>query len=138
MVVTAMVIAASFQVQLSTSGGVTGKGHGGVRVTSAAKAFITDDAGRTCQTAAPSHALVRVRRAVARARPEKWNEKYGGVEADPNHARYSLELRRGKTVKAVQWTDEADQDLPADLLKLVDMLLDLQNQALPRCMDSYR
>ena len=79
-----------------------------------------------------------MRRAVARARPEKWNEKYGGVEADPNHARYSLELRRGKTVKAVQWTDEADQDLPADLLKLVDMLLDLQNQALPRCMDSYR
>lgn len=138
MLLALLAAAMSFQAQLSTSAGLTGSGNGGVRVTSAKKAFITDDHGQTCQTKAPAHAFVRVRDAVAKARPEKWNPAYGGPETDSHHARYSFELRRGKAVRTVQWSDEAQDELPGDLKHLVDMLLDLQTQALPSCMHSYR
>lgn len=138
MLLASMALAAAFQAQLSTSSGITGKGNGGIRVTSAQQAFITDDDGRTCKTRAPAHAYVRVRRAVAAARPESWSATYGAPEPDSQHVRYAFEFRRGKSAKSVEWSDEAQDDLPADLKHLVDMLLDLQTQALPSCMHRYR
>ena len=122
-----------FSLQLTTSGGFAGLGRGNLSVDSEGKFSCSQtnrqDVRKGVSGTLYPRQLQPISDAVAQVNPQKWN-KPGLDVAAPDAYGYKLELRTGadlKDVYTVKWYDNTRNQLPADLKKLSEVLLQTMN-----------
>src|SRR5437588_7660962 len=124
-----------WSLQFTTSGGFTGLGRGNLSVNSEGK-FSCSQANRQDVRKGVSGTLYArqlqpIKDPVAQVNPQKWN-KPGLDVAAPDAFGYKLELRTGSDygqVFTVQWYDNTKDQLPADLKRLSNALLQTMESA---------
>jgi hypothetical protein len=122
-----------WSLQLTTSGGFAGRGRGHISVTSEGKFNCSqtnrEDVRKGVVGGLHSTEFKPISDAVAQLDPKEWN-KPGLNVAAPDAFGYKLELKTGtdnKEIFTVQWYDNTRDQLPADLTKLVEVLLKTMN-----------
>jgi len=123
----------SWSLQLTTSGGFAGLGRGNISVNSEGKYSCSQRTPQEVRKGVVgglnSTEFKPISDAVAQLDPKEWN-KPGLNVAAPDAFGYKLELKTGtdnKQVFTVQWYDNTRDQLPADLKKLSEVLLQTMN-----------
>jgi hypothetical protein len=117
-----------WEASIQSSGGITGRGNGGLLVTSDGILAVTTPNGKVCEFDVPPQP--ELDELIARARPQRWSESYEGPCADCFDWR--LTLTRGEHTYTTSWNDVAS-GRPPDLVRLANELLDLENAYGERC-----
>jgi hypothetical protein len=141
--------ASGWRVELRSSGGITGRGLGGVAVQSdGAVALIrlaaTGDRAHTWEPTCTLRLPDQVRHiadALEATRPETWRERYPSSSKRGNCCdgfQWDLEVIRTGTNEPpartrTSWTSDDPSDLPDDVSRLRAALLDVWNAARPSC-----
>jgi len=132
------VTAASWSIQLKTSGGFVGTGAGNLWIDSAGN-FKYDppkrpgQTARACEQKFTSSELQTVADAVGGSKPDGW-QRPGLDVAAPDAFGYQLELHRDPNqVFNVSWHDNTRDKLPDDLKQLSDTLLKSMQLAAKKC-----
>ena len=122
-----------WSLQLTTSGGFAGLGRGNLLVNSEGKFSCSQRTPREVRKGVVgdlhSTDFKPISDAVEQLNPREWT-KPGLNVAAPDAFGYKLELRTApdhKEVFTVQWYDNTKDQLPADLKKLSDVLLQTMN-----------
>ena len=122
-----------WSLQLTTSGGFAGRGRGNISITSEGKFNCSqtnrEDVRKGVVGGLHSTEFKPISDAVAQLDPKEWN-KPGLNVAAPDAFGYKLELKTGtdnKEIFTVQWYDNTRDQLPADLKKLSEVLLQTMN-----------
>jgi hypothetical protein len=144
--------ASSWRVELRSSGGISGRGVGGVAVQSDGAVVLirfgaTPDRGHawepTCTLRLPDQ-VRQVADALEATRPETWRERYPSSSKPDNCCdafQWDLEVIRTATSgpparQRTTWiSDGTSSDLPADVNRLRAALIDVWNAAKPSCAD---
>jgi hypothetical protein len=141
--------ASGWRVELRSSGGITGRGLGGVAVQSDGAVVLirfamTRDRGHawepTCTLRLPDQVRL-VAAALEATRPETWRERYpASSRADGCCDTYQWDLEVIRTAtgepparQRTSWTSDGASDLPGDVSRLRAALLDVWNAAKPSC-----
>jgi len=122
-----------WSLQLTTSGGFAGLGRGNISVNSDGKYSCSQtnrqDVRKGVVGGLPAFRFKPISDAVAELSPKNWN-KPGLDVAAPDAFQYKLELTTGtdnKEMFSVQWYDNTRDQLPTDLKKLSEVLLQTMN-----------
>ena len=120
-----------WSLELTTSGGFVGRGRGNLAVSGGK--FACSQTNQ--QNSKGNEGVLNARQqqpiidALAQVDPNGWN-KPGLAVAAPDAFGYKLELRTGPNLKevfTVQWYDNTMDQLPPDLKKLSEVLLQTMN-----------
>jgi hypothetical protein len=129
----------AWSLQLTTSGGFAGIGTGNLSLTSDGKfkyqpAAPPRSPRMPCVGKLSTEELQPISEAVAQSQPKEWNRPGLNVAA-PDAYGYKLELRRGDDKQALtaQWYDNTRDQLPADLKKLSEALMQLMEMTAKKC-----
>jgi len=122
-----------WSLQLTTSGGFAGRGRGNLSVNSEGKFNCSQtnrqDVRKGVEGGLPAFRFKPISDAVEQVNPKEWN-KPGLDVAAPDAFGYKLELKTGtdnKEIFTVQWYDNTMDQLPPDLKKLSEVLLQTMN-----------
>jgi hypothetical protein len=140
--------APGWRVELRSSGGIAGRGVGGVAVQSdGAVAVIRQAATRgqgresTCTVRVPER-ITRVAGALAAARPETWRERYPAPGSPGCCDGYQWDLDVIRTTggespvrQRTSWTSDGKASVPADLEQLRAALVELWDTVKTSCAD---
>jgi hypothetical protein len=121
---------ARLTMKLSSDGGITGKGVGGVVIDGTS--VDASDMRRTCRGTVSSEEESRLRELAAAARPETWPESYanaGRPHGSPDQIRYSITAGAHST----SWYGEAGEGVPQEIMALRDALVAVQQRVLKNC-----
>jgi hypothetical protein len=138
-----------WRVELRSSGGITGRGLGGVAVQSDGAVVLmrfgsTRDRGHgwepTCTLRLPDQ-VRHIADALAATRPETWRERYPSSSKRGSCCdgyQWDLEVIRTATSEAptrhrTSWTSDGPSDLPGDVSRLRAAILEVWNAAKPSC-----
>ena len=129
--------AGSWTIRVTTSGGFTGRGRGGVRVSSegkleAGKTAFPGTVPRSCEYQLSAEELTGIAASVAASKPDGWGAA-GQKGAAPDAFGYRLELRQGERTHDATWYDNTRESLPADLKQLYDGVAAAWKRALAAC-----
>lgn len=124
--------AAPWRVEVTTHGGLTGRGAGALKLRSTGELEVVLPGGRRCRLRAPAAALDRVGQAVHRARPSHWRPRYF-VPDNPtgccDQVATTMALVRGpggaEQRSVTGWFDESRQLVPPDALAVHDAAMEL-------------
>ena len=126
-------IQAPWSLQLTTSGGFVGRGRGNISVNSEGKFKCSqtnrEDVRNGVEGGLHSTVFKPISDAVAQLNPKEWS-KPGLNVASPDAFGYKLELKTGtanKEVFTARWYDNTMDQLPPDLKKLSEVLLQTMN-----------
>ena len=126
-------------VEIGTEGGFSGRGTGGVKVSSGGEVEASAEAGRCAGRLTPPEQR-RLARLVSRAEPRRWLPSYAKPGNPHGHAdqfRYSLKLSVGATggLKNYEtsWFDETASVRPSDLRALSDAAWAVRGRVLKGC-----
>ena len=116
-----------WSLQLTTSGGFAGRGRGNISVSEGkfGCSQTSQQNGKGVEGTLNARQQQPIIDALAEVDPRHWN-KPGLDVAAPDAFGYKLELKTGtynKEVFTVQWYDNTRDQLPADLKKLSEVLL---------------
>ncbi|GEJ56904.1 hypothetical protein [Anaeromyxobacter diazotrophicus] len=121
----------AWRVEVATLGGLSGRGAGAVKISSAGEVEVVAPSGQRCRSQLAPAELARLARAVRRARPARWRPRYY-LPDNPtgccDQTATTLALLHGPRAapRAVTgWYDESRQLVPADALALHDAALDV-------------
>ena len=139
-----------WRVELRSSGGITGRGVGGVAIQSDGAVSVIrltttrDGPGwePTCTVRVPER-VTRVAEALAATRPETWRERYPAPGSPGNCCdgfQWDLDVTRTTAGESpvrqrTSWTSDGDTSVPADLDQLRAALVELWNTVKPSCAD---
>jgi len=120
---------ARLTLKLTSDGGFTGKGVGGVAIDGTS--IEASDMRRSC------HGTLRVeeerlRELAAAARPETWPESFTSAKrphGSPDQIRYTISAGAHST----SWYGEAGEGVPHEIMKLRDALVVVQQRVLKNC-----
>ena len=105
--------AQSWRLEITSSGGLTGRGLGSIAIENGMAEGRTMS-GTSCASELTASEREELQRLVDAARPAAWqNQKPPAGSADM--IEYTLTLRRGGETKSVTWTGEDTSTMPADL-----------------------
>jgi hypothetical protein len=128
-------IQAPWSLQLTTSGGFVGRGRGNISVNSEGKFNCSQRTPQEVRNGVggslESIRFKPISDAVTQLNPKEWN-KPGLNVAAPDAFGYKLELKTGtdnKEAFAVQWYDNTMDQLPPDLKKLSEVLLQTMDRS---------
>lgn len=123
-----------WSLKLTTSGGFAGVGTGNLTVDSAGKYKYQEPTSpqgvrKGCESTFRPRQIETLNEAVLQADPKGWNRPDLNVAA-PDAFGYKLELRMGTAEPTtVQWYDNTRDQLPPDLKRLSDVLLETMKTA---------
>jgi len=121
-------------LKLTTSGGFAGVGTGNLSVDSEGKykyqePTSSQDVRKGCESTFRPKQMQTLRDAVSQAAPKGWSRPDLNVAA-PDAFGYKLELRMGaEEPTSVQWYDNTRDQLPPDLKRLSDVLMQTMRTA---------
>ncbi len=142
--------ASGWRVELRSSGGITGRGVGGVAVQSdGAVTVIRLTATRDSQgwepicTVRVPERITRVAAALASTRPETWRERYtapGNPSGCCDGYQWDLDVIRTTAGEApvrqrTSWTSDGNTGVPADLEQLRAAVVEIWDTVKPSCVD---
>jgi hypothetical protein len=105
-----------WKIELTSSGGITGRGAGSATITSEGK--ITTD---RCGKEASDDDLRRIERLLADARPERWRDSYVPENSCCDRIEYALTIDEAGKVRTTRWLDGPPEE-PRDLRALADAM----------------
>ncbi len=103
-----------WRIEVTTSGGITGRGAGDYSIASDGKATAKLFDGRTCTFDAP---VDRIEALLADARPGEWKESYVPENDCCDRISYRLVYDEAGRMTATSWIDDP-LPMPADLIAL--------------------
>lgn len=103
-----------WRVEVTTSGGITGRGAGDYAIDSDGKATAKLFDGRTCSFTAP---VERIEALLAAARPREWKESYVPENNCCDRIEYILTYDEAGRATTTKWIDDP-LPMPADLVAL--------------------
>jgi hypothetical protein len=112
---------APWQIELTSSGGLAGRGAGSYTLASDGRVTVVNTAGKSCAFDADPSDLQRYAAVVAAARPESWQERYVPEESCCDRFEYTMTVDRGGARRTVVWIDDP-LPMPADLKAVVDAM----------------
>ena len=119
---------ADWKIEITTSGGFTGSGNGGLIVTADGTLTITpfgnNSASRRCSYQLSAQELQGLDAAVRSARPQSWMECYSLANVNTHCCdliRTSLSLSTGRDLYVTSWLT-GSEGFPQDLKSLIDQL----------------
>ena len=111
--------AAPWRVDVTTHGGLSGRGSGGVKIRSSGDVEVVTATGQRCDIRLGRAALAKVEQALRRARPERWRPRYF-MRDNPtgccDQVSTTLAIVQGEAEKqsVTGWYDESRQLVPRD------------------------
>ena len=135
----AMATKAAWTIEIETSGGFSGRGTGGVSLSSDGRAQASTET-LTCQGRLTTAELKTIGRLIGRARPEKWRPSY--TRPDNPHGRadqfrytLSLSVSTEGNLKRYEtfWYDETGGELPSDLRSLGEAVWAARERIIASC-----
>lgn len=110
-----------WRIDVTTSGGLAGRGNGSFAIDSAGQVTVTTMAGRSCTYQATDAERARFTELLTNARPDSWAEHYKPENDCCDRFQYDLTLdEAGKQTKTM-WIDDP-APMPNDLAALVDAI----------------
>jgi len=119
-----------WNVEITTSGGFTGRGNGGIRIDSDGTITVTAFGGGRCSFKATAEELKQFESVLAQARPEAWRESYAPENKCCDRIEYVLTLTIVDKKYTTSWID-APQPMPKDLTALIEALQKLKQRCRP-------
>ena len=110
-----------WKVEITTSGGFTGRGNGGIAVDSTGAIQVTSFGGARCAFTMTADELKRFEALLAQANPEKWKESYAPENKCCDRIEYVLTLTIAEKKYTTNWID-SPLPMPKDLVALTDAL----------------
>ena len=125
--------------ELSTSGGLTGKGLGGITAGSDGKATASD--GRNnCQDQLLDEETKELDRLIRKSNPARWRKKYaipGNPHGYADQILYTFKLTvktsKGAQIFETTWYDQSAEKTPADLQAIVKQAWKTRDKATAKC-----
>lgn len=112
-----------WQLAVTSSGGIAGRGAGSYSIGSDGAIGVTSMTRVTCRYEATGEEMSRFRTLLANAHPEAWKESYVPENACCDRFEYELTITEaGKTPQTVKWIDDPEQ-MPADLAAITAALV---------------
>lgn len=105
-----------WSIEVASSGGITGRGLGSLRVDS--------DGKLSCPGKLTDDERTRLARAVADAKPENWPT--GGESMCCDRIEWTLALTIGGKTHEATWIDDPKFEMPDDLRALTRVIVDIQ------------
>lgn len=127
----AVLLAVPALLQLSGTGGPSGRGNGQATISSAYEIDVLGADGKHCARPLSVPQREALGGVLHKAAPGQWKKKYGKVRDDP--FTFTLVYLRGKRSQRVQWTDAAVESLPIDLGIIVREVEEMRASALEAC-----
>jgi len=121
---------ARLTLKLTSDGGFTGKGVGGVVIDGTS--IEASDMRRSCHGTLHAEEESRLRELAAAARPETWPQSFASAErphGSPDQIRYTITAGAHST----SWYGEAGEAVPREIMKLRDALVVVQQRVLKEC-----
>ena len=106
-----------WSIEVSTSGGLTGRGIGSYLVDSDGHVRVKQMSGQECSFELTAGELTDLETLLAKATPRKWRDSYVGENTCCDRIIYSLTLDEAGEVTKTRWID-APPPMPADLAAL--------------------
>jgi hypothetical protein len=103
-----------WRVEVTTSGGITGRGTGDYAIDSGGKVTARLSDGRACTFTADA---ARIEALLAKARPAEWKESYFPENPCCDRFEYTLTYDEAGAKTATKWVDDP-LPMPADLVAL--------------------
>jgi len=111
-----------WRIEVTTSGGLVGRGAGNYAVDSDGKISLTTTAGRSCTFQATAGELARLNKLVGAARPDAWKDSYAPENRCCDRFEYNLTLDRAGVQRTTEWIDDP-LPMPADLQAIADAIV---------------
>ena len=110
-----------WRIDVTTSGGITGRGNGGWGIDSDGKISVTTIGGRTCTFDATPAERERFDAILANARPNSWKDSYVPEDNCCDRIEYRLTVVRAGEERKIVWIDDP-LPMPKDLQAIADAL----------------
>lgn len=111
-----------WSIEVSTSGGFSGRGIGRYAVDSDGRVRVTKMNGDDCSFELTNEELGDLETLLAKATPRKWRDSYVGQNTCCDRIIYSLTLDEAGDVTKTRWID-APPPMPADLAALANAIV---------------
>jgi hypothetical protein len=109
-------------IEVSTTGGFTGRGIGTFAIDSDGKVSVRKMNGDPCRYEATPEEFERIEKLLAAARPRKWRESYVPENSCCDRILYSMTVDEAGDVRGTRWID-APPPMPADLVALANAIV---------------
>ncbi|HYP18101.1 MAG TPA: hypothetical protein VEQ65_12890 [Opitutus sp.] len=126
-----------WRVEVTTSGGITGRGNGGWGIDSEGKISVTAMNRRTCTYDATPEELRRFETLLANARPETWKDSYVPEDNCCDRIEYRMTVVRGDQERKIVWIDDPmpmPKDLDAIAKAVTGVAPSLRTEYGPQCI----
>jgi hypothetical protein len=111
-----------WSIEVTSSGGLAGKGAGSYAIDSTGKVSVTTMTGRSCTLKATDEEMRRFRELLTNARPESLQESYLPKDPCCDRFEYELTLDEAGTKHTVKWIDDPSP-MPKDLTALTEAMV---------------
>ncbi|HVE71500.1 MAG TPA: hypothetical protein VNI54_09050 [Thermoanaerobaculia bacterium] len=111
-----------WRIEVSTTGGLTGRGIGGFAVDSDRKVEVRRMNGEVCRYTMTGEELAHIERLLAEARPERWRESYLPENTCCDRIISTFTVDEAGDVVTTRWID-APPASPKDLAALANAIV---------------
>jgi hypothetical protein len=111
-----------WSIEVSTSGGLTGRGIGSWKITSDGTVAVHRMNGTECSFEATDEELRTISRLLAAATPARWRESYVPENTCCDRIEYAMEIEEAGRVSTTRWLD-APPSAPKDLTELANAIV---------------
>jgi hypothetical protein len=112
---------APWRIEVTTSGGITGRGNGSWAIASDGKIAVTNMSGKSCSFDATAAERTRFETLLTNARPDTWDASYAPENRCCDRIEYVMTVDEGGVQKKVEWIDDP-RPMPKDLAALVQAM----------------
>lgn len=123
---------APWKIELTTSGGIAGKGTGSYTIDSDGAITVTTMTGTQCTYKATDQELRTLTELLTDARPTTWKSSYSPENICCDRITYSLRVTAAGATKPVSWIDDP-LPMPHDLSALADAVRAQLHASAERC-----
>lgn len=111
-----------WRIEVTTSGGIAGRGVGTYAISSGGEVTIVTMNGRTCTFQASTEDVARFERLLTDAKRESWNASYAPADRCCDRIEYTLTIDEAGSKRSVEWIDDP-LPMPAGLVALSGALI---------------
>ena len=125
----------AWKVEIETSGGLTGRGTGGILITSDGVLQAATES-KNCQAKLTPGELKTIARLISRARPRAWRPSYQRADnpyGGADQFQYRLRLTTGAETHETFWYDATGSGMPQDLRALAEAVWKARERAVAKC-----
>jgi hypothetical protein len=111
-----------WRIEVTTSGGLAGRGIGTFAIDSDGKIAIRRMNGEPCSYDASKEELARIERLLGDATPDRWRESYLPENTCCDRIEYAMTIDEAGEIASTRWLD-APPPMPQDLTALANAIV---------------